>query len=540
MPNQVSPVEVANPDDSDDYCLVSGETSGDETGQPNREASPRSSTSQLGEKWSIIPWITDEPQEENSSDSESANVANSTPKRRPPGRRPLNPEKRRQTGLTRQLTACVRCQMQRIRCKPNPNPEHAKQGFCETCLSVSLDSKKVIHKFPCERWKITSTILFRHGGLKLTKRWEGVAMRDLGDDDWVDGPAYRTIHMSQGLGTQGVVLNVKKFKPLLGDVTAREWRDGYGNPMRTEIKPYAIASIYKAAKSYKQFIREYAAGAFLDFARRPNIHPLVAETYEAAYYHIKTVSYEKNKVNIQVFMDEFLQMWLAMRWTIGSAWLEGDEKLDMVPDTRPGYPYQGKVSVPRMVCQQFDALNYAYVLNPLRKKVLANLWKLIHGKDPKCFYTVYLVIFVLLHEASSMSKDAWIHARDKNHLARYNLSIASDVEDVQEGTNILLIFWHYYKRQLDPMSHDWENTWAKCKKKNLYQNTDPAAVNLMMKLCKAESQGNFETDSEKELNRVWGRLDPQYTPLTWERDLHFVSQMFKVDWTPEDNKTWRM
>lgn len=99
---------------------------------------------------------------------------------------------------------------------------------------------------------------------------------------------------------------------------------------------------------------------------------------------------------------------------MGSSSIVGEDKLGMIPDPHPDYPYPGKISVPRMVCQQFDSIHYNYSLKPLRDEVLKDLWKLIQGKDPQCFFMIYLTVFILLHEASATSKDRRRHAIDNS------------------------------------------------------------------------------------------------------------------------------
>lgn len=146
------------------------------------------------------------------------------------------------------------------------------------------DSKKVIHKLPCVRWKLTSTVLFRSGGLDFTQRpgWEGTAMKDLGPSDWAD-EAPRTIHITLGLCDEPIELNVRKFKPVAGDVTARPWTYR-GRKYWTEIEPYALADIQKFKKTYHDYITNATRirAAIYTYATKDRVHGLVKKTYMAA------------------------------------------------------------------------------------------------------------------------------------------------------------------------------------------------------------------------------------------------------------------
>jgi hypothetical protein len=124
----------------------------------------------------------------------------------------------------------------------------------------------------------------------------------------------------------------------------------------------------------------------------------------------------------------------------------------MTPDERDGHPFPNKISAPRLVCQQFDAINYTSMLTPWRTEFFKKLDNVIKAKiDPKMLYTVYLVIFVLLHEISTTSKDRYWHARHrKNVQLRYDME--SFMEKLHEGAYELLYTWHYYKCGFNPLN----------------------------------------------------------------------------------------
>lgn len=116
--------------------------------------------------------------------------------------------------------------------------------------------------------------------------------------------------------------------------------------------------------------------------------------------------------------------------TIGSAFLgsEGDN-LDMVPDPREDYPYPGTLSVPRMVAGQFNNMGYHKVLAPFRRIVLEDLWKMMANSNPQHFFTVYLVVSMLLHEIP-------VTTRDRRRWAyQYNRGVSKEGRQAGKHTN---------------------------------------------------------------------------------------------------------
>lgn len=84
----------------------------------------------------------------------------------------------------------------------------------------------------------------------------------------------------------------------------------------------------------------------------------------------------------------------------------------MLPETEDkSYPLYGKVSVPRMVVAQFDTLNYNEVLERYKEKLLRDIDWLFSQDKNRWWFTIYLVVFILLREASRMTADRYRHAR---------------------------------------------------------------------------------------------------------------------------------
>jgi hypothetical protein len=215
---------------------------------------------------------------------------------------------RQQTGETRRMGACLRCRCQHVRvrrdrartrrvgadlvqCNPNPSDPDNPRLSCLTCLKVSSTSKKVKHHIPCLRDKLQGVVLFRSGGLGLTKRWQGTKPKDVGD--WVDDRV-RTIRVTQGICGEPLPLDVRKFRPNEDDVLCRKWKDSSGQQQVEMLEPYALANVDDTAKKFKVYIDEFALLSLLGAVNSAD--PLVQRTYLMVIEHYRSLPNEVSKV----------------------------------------------------------------------------------------------------------------------------------------------------------------------------------------------------------------------------------------------------
>ncbi|CAJ2510526.1 Uu.00g133350.m01.CDS01 [Anthostomella pinea] len=418
-------------------------------------------------------------------------------------RSPLEGLKREQTGQTRKWKACIRCRMQKIRCEPDPsNPETED---CLTCRKVRQESKKVIHKVPCLRWKLMELVMFRTGGLGLTRRWSGVKVKDLGPRDWVSGET-KTISMSLGLCPTSFSVKVQAFHPKEGDVCTRSWVSERGEKMETYIEPFALANTKRTADEYRRYIWENAGHALRQYTERGDVDILVRMTYADACNHASRLDRRK----ASGFLNVYFQLWFATRHNIGTAHIDGEERLGIQPDNREGNPHRGKIMLPRMITAQFDSLGYVHMLAPLRKQVLDDLWKMMGKANGQHFFTVYLTVFMMLHEISVTSRDRYRRARENKFKEQYCLP--HFVEQLQEGANILLIHWHYYKSGFNPLDMA-----RKLPKKAIWGDMCSEELQLLMETCQA-----FKDRARQPLET-----------MQYDDDLYFVSQMWEENWLPK-------
>jgi len=107
-----------------------------------------------------------------------------------------------------------------------------------------------------------------------------------------------------------------------------------------------------------------------------------------------------------------MKLWVAVRRTATLEQIVSADKLDMVPETEDkSYPLLGKVPLPPVMIQQLDIILTVGVLLPLQKQVLEDMQKLVTSNNPRTWMTMYLITFMSLHSAASLSAENYRNAR---------------------------------------------------------------------------------------------------------------------------------
>jgi hypothetical protein len=111
-------------------------------------------------------------------------------------------------------------------------------------------------------------------------------------------------------------------------------------------------------------------------------------------------------------MGNYLRLWFAIRRTHTTEHIVGQDKLDMEPEAvDKSFPLFGKVPLPPVMIQQLDIILTLGILQPLRKKVLEDLQKLILSNKPSSWMTVYLITFMSLHNCATITHENYRNAR---------------------------------------------------------------------------------------------------------------------------------
>ncbi|KAF4457374.1 hypothetical protein F53441_703 [Fusarium austroafricanum] len=514
------------------------ESSGEEYFHREQDSSAEELSEQEVEYLSDVQSSNTEP-----VDTPSLEDINATSRRR------LTAKERELVRRTREIGACVRCRFQKIKCYPDPfNPE----GKCKTCKKFSKTSPKTIHRVPCLRLRISDVILYRSGGLNLTQRWAGIEMRDIGDRlDTI----IVSIKVSQNLCGAPLSMNVVRFKPRAGDVTARYWTDGLlGNGKETfkkkELASYCLADIYDTAERVRQYTIDKAVPAFLHTIREDCESELeggaISKTYNATidrYMELQRAHKEgeelsqEDKKEMEILAN-LLTLWCAIQHTVGSLYIEGNETLGMLPETEDkSYPLYGKVSVPRMIVAQFDNLNYNEVLERYKEKLLRDVDWLFNQDKKRWWFTIYLIVFILLREASRMTADRYRHAR-ANYGSKLRYSIPAFVESLHESCNNILTHWHYYNCDKWP-----KVTPAAVKRKDHFDTLAPKHLDLVRQSRRdpevkkhllvwkqyKSNNGNVPKITNRHDAKAI-RYTGQQDKFDWDHPLYWVSQMFEKNW----------
>ncbi|EWG47446.1 hypothetical protein FVEG_07549 [Fusarium verticillioides 7600] len=467
-------------------------------------------------------------------------------------------EEREVVRITRELSACVRCRFQKIKCIiDEQNPE----GQCKTCKNFSKTSPKTIHRVPCLRLRIADVVLYRSGGLKLTRRWTGIEMRDIGDR--LDTVAV-TIEVSQNLCSKPLRMNVVRFKPIDGDVTARYWTDsllGKETLKKKELANYCLENIYETAESVRQYTIDNALPAFYHTIQEESESeagevPIIRTYLTAMARYLDLHNEHKSSGSLsrddakelEIFGNLFI-LWCAIQHTVGSLYIEGNETLGMLPETEDkSYPLYGKVSVPRMVVAQFDTLNYNEVLERYKEKLLRDIDWLFSQDKNRWWFTIYLVVFILMREASRMTADRYRHAR-ANYGSSLRYSIPDFVEGLHASCNNILIHWHYYNYDQWPTTRssgltngagkgEHFETLAPKDRHLVKQNLKDPAVKKHLLVWEQYKRDNGKVPKitlQHDAGSI--RYTGEQNKYDWDHPLYWVSQMFERKWCPHPTYT---
>ncbi|KAH6673450.1 hypothetical protein B0J14DRAFT_480841 [Halenospora varia] len=283
---------------------------------------------------------------------------------------------RKETFLTRQMNACVRCRMQRNRCIPDPtNPT----GPCKPCQ----EKLARMTRLPCLRYKVTDSILFRTGldYMPFYKRhpMNGPTYGDFHiNKEWVSATT-RLLDITQDRGPVPLTLEVREFKP----PSEENALDLKGRSMY--YIPWAIVDAESAVRAVNAYA-DANVESYLDALLDDSNH-LVWDVFHAAIR--LSVFPTPNKL-----LRNVLRLWVVCRF-IESGWrVCGNETLNAETLKDPFYDW---ISPPPYIDYQFASTVIQRVLEPLRLETLRGLQTLVLSNKPSNWYQIFLVSFILLH-----------------------------------------------------------------------------------------------------------------------------------------------
>ncbi|KAK0642135.1 hypothetical protein B0T16DRAFT_421071 [Cercophora newfieldiana] len=428
------------------------------------------------------------------------------PQARPQRRKPYDDRERQEdASMTRNLTACIRCRMQKIKCRiDRENPK----GVCVTCSGVSGPK---VHNLPCLRYKLTASVLYRTGkapGLEFTFRWPVMKLRDI--DGWAS-PEVKTIQVMSDVCPVPLQLVVKRFVPIPGkDSMHRSWMDHKKGVKKTkETTPYAIADMQKAALEMRDYVTNNVFSC-MDFFLKGS-DKLVKDTYQFAREHMqRTDSEEERKL-----LGLYFRFWFAVRRTATMEHIVGQETLGMVPVMEDRTcPLFEKIPLPPVMIQQLDMILTLGVLQPLQKQVLDEFQKLVLANNPRNWMTVYLITFMSLHSCAKITHENYLNARKQGLLRRY--SLPNFIEQRHHTANVFLSHYHYRTESANTFAQDWRRRHA-----TQFAHMSVEEIHFLdqTKLMVKEREQIIKTNAELQL---------------YEHELYFIAQMFEPNWQPRD------
>ncbi|KAL9110183.1 MAG: hypothetical protein Q9227_005243 [Pyrenula ochraceoflavens] len=410
-------------------------------------------------------------------------------------RRPYSDSKiRKETHLTRQMNACVRCRMQRNRC--NPDPENPR-GPCLPCQQKMTRMTRL----PCLRYKVTDSTLYRTGlDYMLFYRKHPMVGPEYGDfhieKQWICDST-RFLDITQDRSPAVLTLELREFEPPEERDLDLKGRSMYYNP-------WAIADPEKAVAAVNDFADQSVA-AYLE-ALLDDTNSFVWDVFHAALR--LSLFPEPNEL-----LRDVLRLWVVCRF-IESRWRCCG--LDMVNADSQQDPFYDWVTPPPYVDYQLASVIIQRVLGPLRRSVLQRLQDLFLENKSSNWYSIFLVSFILLHNYELQILFQRQFAARRQARERY-LDMPL-VRATHSGAKTILAHFHYCCKGQRPFRPDFD--WKSAKIRKMAQ--------LDAEQC-AFMERFHDQVQQKSATLQEANGSDQYDKEYW-----FLSQLFESNWFPRD------
>lgn len=292
----------------------------------------------------------------------------------------------------------------------------------------------------------------------FSQRWKTMDLVDI--TDWASDEV-RKISISQTFLTAPYEVRVRKFVSHPGDMLAEKWVND-GNIKTFPIPPYGMVDMVEAACSVGAMIEREVAN-YINKTICPNTGDgLVWETYVAAFRWANQAPVRLRLLVIsgpaesiltsfkttreQTILCDAFRLWVSCRLASQPDQIVGEDKLGMKTVDDPSSPYQDLVPTPPVLGAQLECILYSRFLRPLARRVLRELLALMETRQPCYWYTIYLVLFLMLHNCSMMTR------RDMEYAAQVSLGVSLDRKDTaccQEFSSVDVMI----DRILQPREH---------------------------------------------------------------------------------------
>lgn len=406
---------------------------------------------------------------------------------------------RQQTACTRAHGACIECARQRVRCIPNPDDP---LGECLVCAKMRLSRPS---RGPCIRKRITDVRLSKPGqveGFEWTRRWNH-ARKDI--KIWASDES-KTICISEGYSNNSMLFEVRQFVPQKGDKLERSWVH-QGSRRSVPVPPFALIKLESAKDAYRKHMVATESGAVDKEVGLS--YSLLRRTYDFAS---KLRRDQRLGVNERQLLDTTFQLWMVIRFSSKSTWIVGKETLGMSRDILETSPDPGKIPLPPVLGAQLDSVLIHDILQDFRRRLLRQLDRAFRRYQHQNWLVIYLVSFILLHNA------ALITAHDAKYAQKHGMgrrfAREAHVAEYHMSATVILAHFHNCTR-----NHPFSDQCNETDLQTLAQMTDEQIHFIR------ETRAYMKMHEQE-----WARIRDEGL---YEHDSYFVSQMYQDPWTPQ-------
>ncbi|KAK0744774.1 hypothetical protein B0T21DRAFT_380941 [Apiosordaria backusii] len=264
-----------------------------------------------------------------------------------------------------------------------------------------------LSKMPCYRYIITDASLYREQKAPyqlFSRRWQSMDIVDIPSSDWAPSSRTRTIVVTHLNVSTPFAFQVREFMPAEGDKMEDEVIDPVdGTVTKMPIPRFAVAEMKNTAERMRAFVD----GNIYNFITATvGSDELLWETYLMAFRQTRQE---------QTLLSNTFRLWVVCRMTSSPVYICGDDTLGGTPHPL----YNNKIPMPLIMTAQFECINYTTFLRPWSKAVLKQLNDLVLAKKREYWFTIYLVMFVLLHSCAMITR------RDAETARQYKMPVSA-------------------------------------------------------------------------------------------------------------------
>ncbi|KAL0935578.1 uncharacterized protein CTRU02_210169 [Colletotrichum truncatum] len=268
----------------------------------------------------------------------------------------------------------------------------------------------------------------------------------------------------------------------------------------------------ETGKAFKKFVAQNIGTSIRHYIMTKK-DKLLSSTYSMAYKMVFQPKDLPDDPEGRRMLQDLFQLWVAIRMESQSERIIGDETLGMDPQTLDeDVGSYGTVSITPMMSAQVELITTTQILLPLKAAVLKRLQQLIKANDPRSWFSIYLSLFILLHNCSILTADENKQAKKYGLQTRYVYD--KFVEALHNGAKTMLYYFHYCNKGSSPFTPGWITP----------ENLRMVQLN--------HSQERFIRESTEMIHQRLPEFRRIREAKDFENDWYFVSQLYDTRWGP--------